>query len=390
MIISSNLGVKLVVPTAASKLSQNAPLVNYALNGLERCWLPEHRLWSHIYHLDGRSSPNESVPSSDVFYTLNVLLGMSRVAEIPDGIDIPEIFRRNVLQLTKLPVRKYAFGMALWSAAELGLEIPDPVKCELRAILADEGQWKSFRAQDLGMLLTGVVAQARAGEKEWLHYARPLYRFLKERFHSESGLFFDAPFGLRRRFSSFATQTYLSIACYQYGEFASDASALVMADTCVRNLIALQGPQGEWPWFFDASSGRVVDFYEVYSVHQYGMAPALLEWAERFGQRQSRDALIRGFNWVLGHNQLGRTMLVPELSLTLRSQVRKGELATRAPRVLRAVKNAWLSRGERLIDGANVELRLECRSYELGWILWSFGRRTDLPELTHNAAFCPV
>lgn len=387
MIISSNLGVRLVVPTAASKLSQNAPLVNYALNGLERCWLPEHRRWSHIYHLDGRSSPNESVPSSDVFYTLNVLLGMSRVAEIPDGIDIPEIFRRNVLQLTKLPVRRYAFGMALWSAAELGLDIPDPVKSELRAVLADEGQWKSFRAQDLGMLLTGVVAQARAGEKEWWQYAKPLYRFLTERFHSESGLFFDAPFGLRRRFSSFATQTYLSIACYQYGEFAGDATALVMADTCVRNLMALQGPQGEWPWFFDAVSGRVVDFYEVYSVHQYGMAPALLEWAERFGQRQSRDALIKGFNWVLGHNQLGRTMLVPELSLSLRSQVRKGELTTRAPRILRAVKNAWLSNGERLIDGANVELRLECRSYELGWILWSFGRRTDLPELTHNAVF---
>ena len=100
--ISPNFGVKLVVPTAASKLSQNAPLVNYALNGLERCWLPEHRRWSHIYHLDGRQSPNESIPSSDVFYTLNVLLGMSRVAEVPSGIDIPEIFRRNALQLLSL------------------------------------------------------------------------------------------------------------------------------------------------------------------------------------------------------------------------------------------------------------------------------------------------
>ncbi|PPQ21378.1 hypothetical protein CV770_01185 [Bradyrhizobium sp. AC87j1] len=277
--------------------------------------------------------------------------------------------------------------MALWSAAELGFEMPEPVKCELTAILADESRWKSFRAQDIGMLLTGVVAQARAGESEWWRYARPLFRFLKERFHSESGLFFDAPFGFRRRFSSFATQTYLSIACYQYGEFAGDASALVMADTCVRNLIALQGPQGEWPWFFDAMSGRVLDFYEVYSVHQYGMAPALLEWAERFGQKGSRDALVKGFNWVLGQNQLGRAMLVPELSLTLRSQVRKGELTTKAPRVLRAVKNAWLGNGQRLIDGTDVEVRLECRSYELGWILWSFGRRTDLPGLTNNCAF---
>ncbi|MHC2390572.1 hypothetical protein ACVIHB_005388 [Bradyrhizobium liaoningense] len=210
---------------------------------------------------------------------------------------------------------------------------------------------------------------------------------MKECFHSESGLFFDAPFGVRRRFSSFATQTYLSIACYQYGEFAGDASALVMADNCVRSLIALQGPQGEWPWFFDAQIGRVLDFYEVYSVHQYGMAPALLEWAERFGQRGAREALVKGFNWALGHNQLGRTMLVPELSLTIRSQVRRGELTTKAPRILRAVRNAWTGSQARLIDSADVEVRLECRSYELGWILWSFGRRTDLPELTHNCAF---
>lgn len=385
--IGPNVGVKLTMPVAANRPSPNSPLVNYALNGLERCWLPEHRRWSHIYHLDGRASPNESVPSSDVFYTLNVLLGMSRVAGIPDGIDLPETFCRNVLLLTRLRVRKYAFGMALWSAAELGLEIPEPVKCELRAILCDESQWGTFRAQDLGMLLTGVVAQARAGENEWWRYAKPLYRFLKERFHSESGLFFDAPRGFRRRYSTFATQTYLSIACYQYGEFAGDASALVMADTCVRNLIALQGQQGEWPWFFDALSGRVLDFYEVYSVHQYGMAPALLEWAERFGQRGARDALVKGFHWLLGHNQLGRAMLVPELNLTLRSHVRKGELTTKAPRILRALKNTWTGNKGRLIEGPDVDVRLECRSYELGWILWSFGRRTDLPELTHNCAF---
>lgn len=388
MMIGSNLGVKLVMPVSATKPVQNSPLVNYALRGLERCWLPEHRRWSHIYHLDGRTSPNESVPHSDVFYSLNVLLGMSRVAEAPNGIDLPEIFRRNVLQLSVLPVRKYAFGMALWTAAELGLAVPEQVKRELRAILADESQWTTFRAQDLGMLLTGVVAQARAGETEWMCFAGRLFRFLKERFHCESGLFLDSPFGLRRRFASFATETYLSIACYQYGEFARDASALVMADTCVRKLIALQGPQGEWPWFFDAVSGRVLDFYEVYSVHQYGMAPALLEWAERYGRRGARDALIKGFNWVLGHNQLGQTMLVPELNLTIRSQVRKHELTTRAPRMLRALKNAWRGSGEAaLIDSAGVGVRLECRSYELGWILWSFGRRSDLLELTHNSTF---
>jgi hypothetical protein len=117
------------------------------------------------------------------------------------------------------------------------------------------------------------------------------------------------------------------------------------------------------------------------------MAPALLEWAERFGRRGARDALVKGFNWVLGHNQLCRSMLVPELSLTIRSQVREHELKTRAPRILRALRNTWLEKGKALVDSADVTIRLECRSYELGWILWSFGQRADLRGLSHNAAF---
>ena len=54
---------------------------------------------------------------------------------------------------------------------------------------------------------------------------------------------------------------------------------------------------------------------------------------------------------------------------------------------LRGVKNACLGRASGLIDSSSVGLRLECRSYELGPILWSFGQRSDLPELTNHQAF---
>ncbi len=80
-------------------------------------------------------------------------------------------------------------------------------------------------------------------------------------------------------------------------------------------------------------------------------------------------------------------MLVPELSLSIRSQVRKGELRTKNLRVLRAIRNAMLRLEAALVDPSEIVLRLECRSYELGWILWSFGRRSDLPELTHHRLF---
>jgi len=365
----------------------NSPLVDYALAGLDRCWMPRDGSWSHIYHLDGRAVPNESVPHSDVFYTLNVLLGLARVPNVPSSIDLDSIFQHNAARLITLPVSRYAFGMALWVASELELELPADVLQFVKAVLSDMAERKRFTAQDLGMILIGVVAQAKRDSQKWSELAGELFAYLVNRYHSSSGLFFDSAFGLRRRFSSFATQTYLTLASYIYGEFASNVRSLEIADACAQKLISSQGPNGEWPWFFDSESGQVLDFYEVYSVHQYGMAPAFLEHAERRGIPGARSALIHGFNWVFGRNQLGVRMLVPELNLTVRSQVRKGELKTRKLRMVRAVGASVLRKPGSLIDPVNVELRLECRSYELGWILWSFGRRTDLPELTHHNAF---
>lgn len=345
--------------------------------------MPQQGCWSHIYHLDGRYPPNESIPHSDVFYTLNVLLGFARVRHIPVSVDVAEIFRRNAERLLTLPVRNYAFGVTLWGAAELGLDIPDAVLRRIRALLSDKADWIDFRAQDLGMILVGVAAQGRR-DRQWVPIADVLFAFLRQHYHCPSGLFMDGARGARRRFGSFATQTYLTLACYAYGELTGDAIAIAMANAATRKLIALQGPQGEWPWFFDAPKGIVVDFYEVYSVHQYGMAPAFLECAERHDVSEARPALIKGFKWIFGENQLGRPMLMPKLHLSIRSQVRKGELTTNKRRMVRAVMNSLRRHNSRLTNPNGLDLRLECRSYELGWILWSFGQRTDLPELTDH------
>ncbi len=133
------------------------------------------------------------------------------------------------------------------------------------------------KRKTLGMLsLTGVIAQLKAGEERWRKFTQPLFSFLVgRRYHSKSELFFDAAVGYRRRFASLRDTNVpddcvLSLwRAYGRRQFAID-----MARDCARKLIKLQGPQGEWPWFFDAAQGQVLDFYEVYSVHQYGMAPA--------------------------------------------------------------------------------------------------------------------
>jgi hypothetical protein len=366
---------------------QPSPLISYTIRGLRNCWMPEHGRWSHIYHLDGRPEPNQSLPESDVFYSLNVLLGFSRIAHLnlDHGFDVPKIFQENVALVPKLNSPKYAYGMALWAAAELDLDIPAETLALITSLVEDRQHWEGFRAQDLGMILIGCIEQARrTASRKWASTAHDLFAFLNQRYSCPSGPFFDEAGGSRRRFSSFATNTYLTLASYIYGEWSSNEHALKLAKACTRKLIELQGPQGEWPWFYYTPSGRVVDFYEVYSVHQQGMAPAFLECAERHGVAGASEALVKGFKWIFGQNQMSRSMLWKREGLICRSQVRKGELNNKRKRVVRAIASAVTGRPGKLIDPSGLDLRLECRSYELGWILWSFGRRTDLNEIQHH------
>src|SRR6185437_7323132 len=215
----------------------NSPLIDFALRGLDRCWLPDLGRWSHIYHLDGRAQPNDSIPASDVFYTINVLLGMARVGRLPPHVDVPKIFLRNVAQLPTLPVNKYAFGVTLWASAELGLPIPDALMQYVETVIRDQTKWKAFRAQDLGMILVGVAAQCKADQQKWAPLAADMFDFLRDRYPASSGLFYDAATGFRRRYASFATQTYLTLACYAFGELTGDDAAVQMANRCSRKLI---------------------------------------------------------------------------------------------------------------------------------------------------------
>ena len=299
------------------------PLVRYAMLGLQRCYMPEKKLWSYKYHLDDRPEPNQSVPQSDSFYSLNVLLGLTRnldaIADEP--YDLKAIFSAAVHSLLSHRARNYAYGMALWSSAELGFDLPEEVINKARALTAAPDAAVHWTGQDVGMMLSGVVAQARL-DPVWAKTATSLRDVILTSFRAPSGLFFDSGTGLRKYFASFATQVYCALGLYQYGEAMHDDIAISAANACVVRLIALQGPHGEWPWFYSVGRGTVVDFYEVYSVHQHGMAPAILHHAIMHNVLGAREALIRGFNWLFGENELGRTMLRPELQLIHRSQRR--------------------------------------------------------------------
>jgi hypothetical protein len=372
-----------------SVVSSPTALIRYATLGLRRCYMPRAGLWSHKYHLDGRPEPNESVPHSDGYYSLNVLLGFARNPEIiaAEPYDRRAIFKAATGSLRSQRARIYAFGMALWAGAELGIEIPEHALAKIRSLTADPAAAVHWTAQDIGLMLSGAIAQSHLNPA-WCDISTSLRDAIFASYRAPSGLFFDSGLGFRRHFASFASQVYSCLGLYHYGEAMGDSVSIAAANACVANLIALQGSRGEWPWFFVPAQGTVVDFYEVYSVHQHGMAPAILHHAIRHGVAGAREALVKGFVWLFGDNELGCSMLRPELHLFYRSQKRSGIGGSRSARVLRALANAALNRCDKIgtARGGRM-LTLEMRSYELGWILWSFGGRRDFPELTDRFEF---
>jgi len=363
--------------------------VEFALRGLAKCWLPERSCFSRAYRLEGRCRGNQSIPSSDYFYTLNVLLGFARLADKGAGLsyDRQSVFLNACARLTELPVPVYAYGMAAWAGAELGFELPAVTGAKISELLASDQARMRWSAQDLGMMTSGCLAQSRQGGGLWKRRAVELKSFIdKNLWDPNARLFFNSASGMRRRFASFATAVYASLASFQYGELYGDERAIVQGSQCVTKLLECQGPMGEWPWFYDVRTGKVVDNYPVFSVHQDGMAPAVLRHAVAHGNSDAPAALVHGFKWIFGNNSLGVSMVVPEDHLIIRAIARR-QPWERQLRAFRAITNGVLGRSDRLVRPEDLALVSECRSYHLGWILWSFAGRRDFEELTHNLSW---
>lgn len=194
-----------------------------------------------------------------------------------------------------------------------------------------------------------------------------------------SGLLRHRGTGVRRRFPNFATQIYGILALSHLGR-SGDAEALRIARGVADAVVSLQRPDGGWPWIFDAERGRVVEPYEVYSVHQDAMAPmGLLELYEATGEQRYRQAATRGLAWVFGQNDLGRPLIDRERRIIYRS------IRRREPwdRILLGLNSATSTVG--LPVGARwrgpLEVNPTDRPYHLGWVLEGWCGRERLASV---------
>jgi hypothetical protein len=166
---------------------------------------------------------------------------------------------------------------------------------------------------------------------------------------------------------------------HEYASLTGDAESEALFRNGVERTIDVQGRRGEWPWLFSVGSGRPVELYPVFAVHQDSMAMLFLLPALDAGLPSVREAIERSFAWVLGENELHEPMYAGDPFRAYRS-IERTDPFPRATRYVRALANDVHGRTAGPAGAGRVRVNPECRSYHLGWILYVWSRRTALLE----------
>jgi hypothetical protein len=353
------------------------PLLQGSLAFLENAYDEREGLFSYSTRLrEGRLVQDFAHPGTRR-YTINSLLGLRQATRLE-----PSQPWRGELPGA---IERFLDGQypRLDSAADLGLLLallddrPDDPRVRealKRVRAAADADGDGLHMQDIAWMLWGACA---VGAQP---IADRLYRTIVTRFvEPRTGLPRHTLSALRGHVVSFGTIVYFLRALHEYATAFGSDDARARFDAGVERILDIQGPQGEWPWLISVRTGVPLDFYPVFTVHQDSMAMLFLLPALDAGLERAHGAIQRSFAWNLGENQLGIPLVVEEPFLVYRSIERTDRLP-RARRYGRSLVRAGLGRPAGLrSDG--VRINDEARSYHLGWVLYVWSGRDDVPGL---------
>jgi hypothetical protein len=353
-------------------------LVAFALESMRPMQL-DSGLFCHEVVIGDATPRGESVR-----YTLMSLLGLLRAerAGYAHGYDLDRIRAALRTRLDDPALRPGDWGLHLWADALCGRELHAALTERLAAALAAEAGLPGREGMEVAWIVLGLAHQVTAGANgSTAGMLGNALEHLLSRQDARSGLFRHSGDGaFRSRFPNFATQIYavLALATVAKLGLAGADRAAEAARRASERLQALQLPDGGWPWLYDVESGRVVERYEVYTVHQDAMAPlGLLELAEATGERAHAAAAVHGLSWIHGRNELGRTMLDPGHNILYRS-IRRRRPWDRLLLYANTASSTVTGAGRVATSGGPLELNRSDRPYHLGWVLAAWCGREDV------------
>jgi len=349
-----------------------AQLVELAIRGLQAMYDEEQGLF--CYRLKQTTSGNIREGISQR-YTVMTLLGLLRAesAGYPSPVDISatiDALYRNTEWIDNIG----DLGLLLWLSSVSSQKLDTfYATFNLENALHNYSGSRKRLTMELSWFLTGLTYASRAEEEQRLHLeplARQAYALLQSN-QGKHGLFGHmAKSGslagvVRGRLGSFADQVYPIFAMAHFGEVFGMKEALQNSLRCANAICELQGPLGQWWWHYDAVTGRVIERYPVYSVHQHAMAPMPLFALQDACNADFREQIYKGLRWISGANELHQDLENAAAGVVWRG-IRPTKWASYASRI-----RTLVGREQNL--GA-AEILFECRPYELGWLLYAHTR----------------
>jgi hypothetical protein len=344
-------------------------LVELAIHGLELMYDDEEELFCHRLKQTSSGTSKEGISQR---YTIMTLLGLLRAESA--GYQSPVDIYATIDALysnTEWVDNIGDLGLLLWLSSVSSRKLDTfCATFDLENALHNYSDARKRLTMELAWFLTGLTYASRAEEKQRLHLeplARRTYASLQSN-QGKHGLFghmakrSSLAGAVRGHVGSFADQVYPIFAMAQFGQVFGMKEALQNSLQCANAICRLQGPLGQWWWHYDAASGRVVERYPVYSVHQHGMAPMALFATQDACHADFREQIYKGLKWISGANELEQELENAAAGVVWRC-IRPAKWASYAARIRTLV-------GEEPDLGA-AEILFECRPYELGWLLYA-------------------
>lgn len=354
-------------------------LCGLAADGLVEMLDPEKQIFCGIYNRTEKGMARERLSPR---YTMMTLLGLHRYEQSGrrSPVAIAPVLDA-LLNDTSWIDSAGDLGLLLWTCSELLpdrlAEVYQEVRAEGALLRFDDG--RQGRTMEVAWYLTGIANCYLAGRADLPGLAEQAEsaRQILERNCGPSGVYghlsprMSLTGYVRGRIGSFADQVYPTIAFARLSQALQDEKAQRMALRSAEKMCELQAPLGEWCWQYDSVSGRVVCRYPVYSVHQHGMGPMMLFAVAEATGSDFEKAIYKGLAWISGDNELRHDFVEPSLGLVWRSIY----LDSMDAYIDAALRYMRLRNGT--ADARQLKVRYECRPYELGWLLYAFGARSE-------------
>jgi hypothetical protein len=334
-------------------------------------YMPERKLFAFRLRKQGEGIVQEGV---SLRYTATALIGLA--GESPDtaaralGGDSLERVGHQLAEALARETDPGAVALSLWGFVAAGHAGREVARRRLEELFRVPSPTPTVELAWAVTALSLPDAPSMPGLRDELA-AR-----LMGSFNPDTGIFAHVTGGgggLRSHVSCFADLVYPIYALSKYYAATGDGGALAAAKRCAERTCALQGEAGQWWWHYDVRTGRVVETYPVYSVHQDSMAPmALLALAE-VGPAHL-EPIWRGLAWLERSPELaGGSLIDTSADLVWRKVARREPNKT--ARSVQAVASRVHPRLrvpglDTLLPPRSIDF--EDRPYHMAWILHAF------------------